>query len=111
MRPEYGSDKLLLEFLLDNTDTDFGKDLLTALKDINPTIDSIEDLWMNDEVLLYVSSDIGFFMLTKDIWGFAFIMSEDNQSCIEAIDKMLFNNSIFQKEEVDYGNYKTLNPK
>lgn len=55
LRPGYGSDKLLLEFLLTNTDTEFNKDLFTTLKDLNPTADKVEDLWMNDEVLLQVS--------------------------------------------------------
>jgi hypothetical protein len=108
LRPEYGSEKFLLEFLLDNKDTEFGKDLLTALKDINPKIDAVEDLWMNDEVLLNVSSDKGAFTLSKDIWGFAFILAENNQPCIDLIDEILSNSDLFEKEVVDFKDYKNL---
>ena len=108
LRPGYGSDKLLLEFILDSSDTKFDKDLLATLKDINPKVDRVEDLWMNDEVLLQVSSDKGSFLLSKDIWDFAFIMAEKNQSVIKCIDEILNNSNLFEKEEVDFENYKNL---
>jgi hypothetical protein len=108
LRPGYGSDKLLLEFILDSSDTEFGRDLLTTLKDLNPKVDSVEDLWMNDEVLLNVSSDEGGFLLSKDVWDFAFIMAENNQSCIKLIDEILNNTGLFKKEDVDFENYKSL---
>jgi hypothetical protein len=50
LRQGYGSDNLLLEFLLVSTDTEFDKDLFAALKDINPKVYTLEDLWTNDEV-------------------------------------------------------------
>jgi hypothetical protein len=108
LRPGYGSDKLLLEFLLTNTDTEFNKDLLTTLKVLNPTVDKVEDLWMNDEVLWQVSSDKGAFTLSKDIWDFAFIMADNNQHCINLIDEILCKSSLFEKEEVDFENYRNL---
>lgn len=108
LRPGYGSDKLLLEFLLTNTDTEFNKDLFTTLKDLNPTADKVEDLWMNDEVLLQVSSYKGAFTLSKDIWDFAFIMADNNQHCINLIDEILCKSSLFEKEEVDFENYRNL---
>ncbi len=106
LRPGYGSDKLLLEFLLDITDTEFQKDLFTTITGLNPKFDTVEDLWMNDEVLLHVSSDSGKFTLSKDIWDFAFIMAENNQACINLIDEILRNSILFEKEEVDFENYK-----
>ncbi len=108
LRPDYGSNKLLLEFVLDSSDTEFGRDLLTTLKDLNPKVDSFEDLWMNDEVLLNVSSDKGAFLLSKDVWDFAFIMAENNQSCIILIDEILNNTGLFKKEDVDFENYYSL---
>jgi hypothetical protein len=99
---------LLLEFILENSDTEFAKDLLTTLKDINPQADSVENLWMNDEVLLHVSSDQGSFLFSKDISDFAFIMAENNQSCINLIDRILSNSYLFHKEEVNFEKYKTL---
>jgi hypothetical protein len=108
-RPCYGSEKLLLEFILDSSDTKFDHDLFTALKDVRPVVESVEDLWMNDEVLLSISSTQGAFVLSKDNWGFAFLMAEKNQSCLKLIDGMLNSNSLFEKEEVDFKNYETLN--
>jgi hypothetical protein len=108
LRPGYGSDKLLLEFFLDSSDAEFEKDLFTTLKDINPTVHAVEDLWMNDEVFLHVSVDKGTFTLSKDIWGFAFIMAENNQHCIKLIDEILNNSNLFEKEDVNFENYKIL---
>jgi hypothetical protein len=107
LRPGYGSDKLLLEFLLDSSDTKFDKDLLTTLKDINPKVNTVEDFWMNEEILLQVSSDKGSFLLSKYVWDVAFIMAEENQSAIEYIDEILSNSNLFDKEEVDFGEYKS----
>ena len=108
LRPGYGSDKLLLEFLLASTDTEFDKDLFSALKDMNPKVDTVEDIWMNDEVLLHVSSDKGTFTLSKDIWDFAFIMAENNQHCIKFIDEILTKSNLFEKEEVNFEDYKNV---
>lgn len=108
LRPGYGSDKLLLEFILDSSDTEFVKDLLTTLQDIRPIIDTVTDLWMNDEVLFDVSSTQGAFLLSKDIWDFAFITAEENQSCLKLIDSVLSNNRLFEKEEVDFKNYENV---
>lgn len=98
LRPGYGSDKLLLEFNLDSSDIKFGIDLLIDLKDLNPKVDSIEDLWMNDEVLINVSSNEGAFVVTKDVWNIVLIMAENNQSCITLIDVILNSTGLFQKE-------------
>lgn len=108
LRPGYGSDKLLLEFFLNDTDTEFDKILFITLKDINLKVDTVEDLLMNDEVLMHVSSDKGAFTISKDIWGFAFIMAENNQPCIDLLDGILSKSELFQKEEVDFENYKSL---
>ncbi len=77
-----------------------------ALGSINPNFESFEDIWMNDEVIFTVDSDQGQILLSKDIWDLVFVMAEDNQSCILFIDKILSNNSIFKKEEVDFNDYK-----
>lgn len=110
LRPGYGSDKLLLEFLLDSTDTAFIQDLLTTLKAMHPVVNSVKDLWMNDEVLWSVSSSQGAFLLSKDSWGFAFITAEENQSCLQLIDELLNNSSLFEKEEVDFKKHENVTP-
>ena len=96
-RPEYGSDNLLIEFFAKTEDDNFIPDLLNAIKIINPKQDSIEDLWMNDEILLKFKSDRGEFTLSKDIWGFAFIITENNQECLKEINAILSIDPRFEK--------------
>jgi hypothetical protein len=76
LRPAYGSDEMLLEFSISSDAQQFFKDLFETMESINPKIESLDDLWMNDEVLLHVDSIKGKFLISKDIWGFAFIMAE-----------------------------------
>jgi len=97
-----------LEFFLDSSDSDFTNDLLATLSDINPKIDAVEDLWMNDEMILQISSNQGAFCLSRDIWGFAFIMAKNNQLAIKRIDEALSRSALFEKEEVDFDNYKNI---
>ena len=57
-----------------------------------------------------ISSDKGDFLFSKDVWDFAFILADNNQSCIKLIDEMLNNSSLFKKEEVDFEKYKNIQP-
>ncbi len=106
LRPGYKSQNLLIEIFSGAEDEYFLTDLLGAMASINPKIDEINDLWMNDEILMEVSSDIGLFSISKDIWDFAFIMADNNQECIIKIDLLLDTNEHFQKVEVDFEKYK-----
>ncbi len=105
-RPAYESEELLLEFYQGVENDNFRLDLIKTIEEINPSIESIEDLWMNDEVLLNISSDLGAFTLSTDIWGFAFIMAEKNQKCLEKINMILINSELFEKVEVAFEAYK-----
>jgi hypothetical protein len=103
-RPSIGSNLLLLEFL--NAESDhFCSELLQALRDLHPKIDRSENLPM-DEFLYHVSSDCGPFTLSLDMWGIAFILSEDSGQCLMAIDRLLRNNGRFERVEADPLNYK-----
>jgi hypothetical protein len=82
-----------------------GDDLFDALKSINPRISGVTDLWMNDEFLYHVDSDKGHFILSRDTWGFAFIISDDNQTCISTVDRILAQDERFKKIEVDHNKY------
>lgn len=62
---------------------------------------------MNDELLYDIDSDKGHFTLSKNIWDVAFIMSDDNQSCISEIDKILTQDKRFEKIETDNSKYRT----
>ena len=63
---------------------------------------------MNDEVLHSISSNLGECILSKDIWDLAFIMVDNNQTCITKINKLLILDNRFEKVEVDFENYKTV---
>lgn len=105
-RPEYSSENLLLEFINGVENKSFLSDLLNSINEINPKIEEISDLWMNDEFILEVQSDIGNFSLSKDIWDFAFIISENNQECVNRINSILLDDNRFEKVEVNFDDYK-----
>jgi hypothetical protein len=65
------------------------------------------DVWMNDEVWLTISSSVGEFTLTKDIWNFVFIIADEkNQSGIRIIEEHLATSGKFQKVIVDFSQYR-----
>lgn len=107
LRPGYGSAELLLAFFLDDSGTEFVNDLMATLKDIHPNIDTVEGL-MIDELLLEVSSDAGSFSFSNDIWGFAFITTNENQLTIMRINELLNDSALFEKEEIDFDKFRNL---
>jgi len=106
LRPGYKSQDLLIEIFSGVEDEYFLTDLLDSIAAINPIVEKINDLWMNDEILMEVRSDLGSFSISKDIWDLAFIMSDDNQECINSINLLLSGNENFQKIEVNFEDYK-----
>jgi hypothetical protein len=106
LRPGYKSQDLLIEIVSGAEDEYFLTDLLDSLSEINPKVDKMNDLWMNDEIEIEVSSDIGLFYVSKDIWDLAFIMSDNNQECINKINLILLKDKNFHKAEVNFEDYK-----
>jgi hypothetical protein len=106
LRPGYKSQDLLIEIFSGVEDEYFLTDLLDSITAINPKVDKINDLWMNDEILMELSSDLGLFSISKDIWDLAFIMSDNNQECINRINLLLSENKNFEKVEVNFEDYK-----
>ncbi|MBF4483659.1 MULTISPECIES: hypothetical protein [unclassified Flavobacterium] len=106
LRPGYQSQKLLIEIFSGAENEDFFPDFFDSIIEINPKVVKINELWMNDEYLLDVNSDIGSFSISKDIWDLAFIMSEDNQECLNKINLILLKDQNFQKVEVNFDDYK-----
>lgn len=98
----YSSDSLLIEFVTGVENEAFRTDLFDAIKEINPKLAGREDFWMNDEILYTIDSDLGQFTLSKDIWDLAFLMADDNQSCIIQINNLLLHDIRFEKIEVDF---------
>ncbi len=105
-RPEYGSEKLLIEIFNSLEKEEFLSDFLDAIKILKPKVVDLEDLWMNDEILINVNSEMGEFILSKDTWGFVFLMSENNQECLFRINSILEITENFEKVEVDFEDYK-----
>lgn len=105
LRPEYKSQKLLIEIFNGVENEDFFSEFFDSIVEINPKVDRINDLWMNDEYILDIKSDIGSFSISKDIWDLAFIMTE-NQECLNQINLLLLKDQNFQKIEVNFDDYK-----
>ncbi|MFH7003308.1 hypothetical protein [Flavobacterium bizetiae] len=105
LRPEYKSQKLLIEIFSGVENEDFFSEFFDSIVEINPKVDRINDLWMNDEYILDIKSDIGSFSISKDIWDLAFIMTE-NQECLNQINLLLLKDQNFQKIEVNFDDYK-----
>ncbi|MCS4240161.1 hypothetical protein M2306_001782 [Myroides gitamensis] len=105
-RPGYGSEKLLIEIFIGLEKEEFLSDLLDAIKILKPEVIDFEDLWMNDEISINVNSEMGEFIVSKDTWGFVFLMSENNQECLFLINSILEIAENFEKVEIDFENYK-----
>jgi hypothetical protein len=105
LRPAYKSKELLIEFFSGVENDAFELDINLALSEIEPEMIKAEDLWMNDEVLNVYNSKIGSYTLSKDNWNNAFIISEENQNGIIAIEQLLMKNPKFEKIEVDFDEY------
>jgi hypothetical protein len=107
-RPGFESNYLLLEFISNVENENFGTDLFDAIRVTNPKIVGKQDLWMNDEFIYTINSDLGKFILSKDVWDLAFIMAGENQSCIRQLNDLLSNDYRFEKVEVDFNNFKLI---
>ncbi|MES2238982.1 MAG: hypothetical protein V4497_01855 [Bacteroidota bacterium] len=105
-RPNYGSKKLLIEFFDGVKNDNFITDLLNVISQLNPKIIETNDLWMNDEIQINIESEMGEFIVSKDIWGFVFLMAENNQECLSKINSILEIAKNFEKVEVNFEDYK-----
>ena len=105
-RPGYNSPKHLLEFTQGPGDPNFVSDLLAALHTLDVRVLSTESLWMNNEIWITLHSNLGEFHLSIDTWDLAFIMEEDNQELIHAIDEILAVHPEFEKQIVDFARYQ-----
>jgi hypothetical protein len=102
----YDSESFLIEFVNGVENETFMTDIFDVIKEINPKLIEHYDLWMNNEILYKINSDLGQFTLTKDIWDFAFLLADDNQSCLLKINNMLLKDNRFEKIEVDFNDIK-----
>lgn len=97
IRPAEDSGKLLIAFQELPQDKDFIKMLIRALEPLNVQVVNYDDLWMNDEIALSASSDVGPFIIYRDNKGYYFITANDNPAAIPAIDAILSTNSGYKR--------------
>ncbi|MBN2293739.1 MAG: hypothetical protein JXM70_15030 [Pirellulales bacterium] len=103
IRPGYGSDKLLVEFMHDSSCKDFTDALLSVF-----STNGVKAKHKRDLVFLYIvimDSPVGEFELDYDEWDSIWVHAEDNQDAIIFIDRILAESALFQKEEVDFKDY------
>ncbi|MEN2398207.1 hypothetical protein GKZ90_0000325 [Flavobacterium sp. MC2016-06] len=105
-RPAYHSQELLIDIFYGAESETFLSDFMSAIDEIKPKMTDIDDLWMNDEILMTIDSEIGKFIISKDIWGFAFVMADNNQEGLVRMNSILENAALFEKVEVNFDNYK-----
>lgn len=105
LRPCFGSKELLLE--LDGKDSvdALQQDIFKILQEAGFTLNSVGDLWVNDELMFEYTSEKGMITITRDIWGLFFIVGNDNQSDILKIEHLLSKNTVFEKLVVDFSDY------
>lgn len=106
LRPGYGSEKFLIDFFYGAENDNFISGLLSTIKELQPEIITISDVWVNDEILMNMTSTIGKFIISKDSLGFAFITADDNQDCLLKINTILENSINFEKVEADFEDYR-----
>ena len=106
LRPGYGSEALLIEFVKGPIDAAFWLALSASLSEINFQLGAVKEIWMNDEHHINATSDAGTFLITKDIWDFVFILADDNQGGLRRVDQILAESADFQKDEADFEKYR-----
>lgn len=74
--------------------SNFISDLFESIATLNPIIIKETTIEMNDELRILVRTDIGYFEIMKDRWGFAFLL-EKGKSVVPEIHKIFKSNSSF----------------
>lgn len=97
VRPAVDTGKLIIAFPNLPEDKDFIKKLIRAFEPVNVRVVNYDDLWMNDEIALSASSDIGPFIIYRDNKGYYFITANDNLTGISALDSILKTNPLYKK--------------
>jgi hypothetical protein len=106
LRPGYGSHELLLDFAARHSPDQLQHALSHILQEAGFVLVGMADLWMNDEFAFIYKSKKGRITFSRDIWDLFFIIGDNNQEDILMLDKLLAENPLFAKEEVDFSNYQ-----
>jgi len=103
VRPGYGSEKLLVEFLHDSSDDGF----VAALRSVFSAngVKTKEEKDLIFMVTIIMDSPVGSFAIDHDEWDMIWIHAEENQNAIQFVDHILSRSGQFQKEEVDFNKF------
>ncbi|BAV06836.1 hypothetical protein SAMN05421788_102530 [Filimonas lacunae] len=71
------------------------RNVFGALSSARPMIRNIGELWTNNEMVVNVDSDLGNFVLSKDMSNTSCIVARKNAKCIEQIDQLLAADPMF----------------
>jgi hypothetical protein len=96
-RPAEETGNLIIEITDLPENKDFVKQLIRSFEGINIQVINYEDLWMNDEIVLNASSDIGPFTIYRDAGDRYYVTANDNPGIIPALDQILQQNPLFKK--------------
>ena len=97
VRPAEETGALLIEFLDLPANKEFIKHIIHAFESVNVQVVNYGDLWMNDEIVLNASSDIGPFTIFRDAADYYFITANDNPGAIPKLDALLDSAAHFRK--------------
>lgn len=106
LRPGYGSKELLLDFNTNESPDQLQQELHALIEKAGFVLTDANDLWINDELLFNYTSKNGVITFSRDVWDMFFIMGKDNQTDILLLDKLLCENPLFEKTEVDFSAYE-----
>lgn len=103
VRPGYGSQNLLIEFVTSKSAEDFRADFLKILNHLKYTPTGIKDVIFYE--LIEFKSTFGKFYFELDEWGFFWISAENNQ-VIENLAEQLETLPELERYEVNWDKYK-----
>lgn len=109
-RPLYGTEDMIIEFFVLNK-AQLIEDLILVFKEKGFEVTGSEDMWMVEETWYHIKSKTVKFTIADALYGYVFIFPTDKNEYIFDIDNILKNNPLFEKEDVDFDDYKLNKPK
>lgn len=106
LRPGYGSHELLIEFFETGDADRFFDFFHNFLEKHNYARSGFSDLWMNDQIIIHFKSNVGHIEFVRDVWDNFFVHAENNQEDILRIDGLMLESGLFEKLEMNPGDYR-----
>jgi hypothetical protein len=96
-RKAYNSGEALIEFVKGTESDGIFSNVFSALSSVHPSISNICELWKNNEMIVDVNSDLGHFLLQKDVNNHSRIVFRRNAGSIDKIDQLLAASPMFMR--------------